>query len=324
MKLHKWLGLASAVALAFGATQIARAADDYPTRPIQIICPSAPGGGSDTLARLIARELEKVSGKPVIVINRAGGGGLIGTRSLISAKPDGYTLYIHASTAVVGNAYLVKDAGYDPLKDMVAVAPVSRIGWAVVVGSKSPVQSIADLTKLLKEKNGKATYASPNNATVAATELYSEMVGAKSVRVNFKAVTAAIADVAAGEIDFTFADIALAVPQSNAGRVRVLAVTTPERANVDKSFPTMVEAGVPGYEYTSFFGMWAPAGTPQPIVDKLGGWMQKIIGDQEVQQAIVRSGFDPLPGTSKDLTQLVTEDSKRWAELVKAGKLQVE
>jgi tripartite-type tricarboxylate transporter receptor subunit TctC len=184
------------------------------------------------------------------------------------------------------------------------------------------VQSIADLTKVLKEKNGKATYASPNNATVAATELYSEMVGAKAVRVNFKAVTAAIADVAAGEIDFTFADIALAVPQSRAGRVRVLAVTTPERASVDKSFPTMAEAGVPGYEYTSFFGMWAPAGTPQPIVDKLGGWMQKIIGDKEIQEAIVRSGFDPLPGTAKDLTQLVTEDSKRWAELVKTGKLE--
>ena len=311
-------GVAYAGAIMFGFAGVA-AAEEYPTRTIQIICPSGAGGGSDSLNRLVARELESLAGKSVIVVNKPGGGGLIGIRELINSKPDGYTLFVHASTAVVGGAYIAHQAGYTPVKDMAPIAPVTRIGWAVVVGKNSPVKSVSDLIKLIKEKNGKATYSSPNNATAAATALFEKKVGAKAVRVNYKAVVPAIMDVAAGEVDFTFADIALAVAQAKTGRIRILAVTTPERATVDKSYPTMSEVGVPGFVYTSFFGMWAPAGTPKPIVDKLNGWMQKIGENPKVQEAIVRMGFDPITGTSEELAKMVAEDSERWAELIEAG-----
>jgi tripartite-type tricarboxylate transporter receptor subunit TctC len=311
-------------ALAFAAASVSAKADDYPSRVIQIICPSAPGGGSDVLARLIARELEAVAGKRVIVINKPGAGGLLGTRALIGADPDGYSLFIHAGTAVVGNAHVLRAANYDPHKDMIPIAPVSRIGWALVVGESSPAHTVADLIRLLKDKKGEATFASPNNATTAATALFEKATGVKTSRVAYRAVTDAILDVAAGRIDFTFADIALAVPQAEGKRIRILAVTTPDRATVDKSYPTMMEAGVPGYQYTSYFGMWAPAGTPKPIVDKLNEWMQKIGNDPKVQETIVRSGFDPMTGSSADLAKLVSDDSNEWAALVKSGTIEVQ
>lgn len=314
-------GLFCFVAAMAGATATAGAAD-YPTHASQIICPSAPGGGSDLLARLFAHELESLAGQPVIVINKAGAGGLIGTHALINAAPDGYTLYMHASTAVVGNAYVLRGAGYDPEKDMTPIAPASRIGWALVVGEESAARSVADLIKFLKDKKGLATFASPNNATASATALFADAVGIKAVRVNYRAVTDAIQDVAAGRVDFTFADIALASAQAKGSRVRILAVTTPNRASVDNTYPTMIEAGVPGYQYTSFFGMWAPPGTPKRIVDRLNGWMQKIGNSPSVKAAMVRAGFDPLTGSSEDLHTLVSDDARRWKDLVTSGTIE--
>jgi tripartite-type tricarboxylate transporter receptor subunit TctC len=314
------MGLVALMTVALAATE----ADDYPNRIIQIICPSAPGGGSDLLVRLIARELEPLAGQHVIVLNKTGAGGLIGTRALINANPDGYTLFVHAATAVVGNAYVVRDAGYEPNKDMVPVAPVSRIGWALVVNAQSPIKSVSDLVAYLKQKKGQATFASPNNASAAATAIFEKDAGVSAVRVNYRAVTEAIEDVSAGRIDFTFADIALAVAQAHGDRVRILAVTTPDRASVDDSYPTMIEAGVPGYQYISFFGLWAPTGTPQPVIDKLNGWMRKIGSNPEVQKTIVQDGFDPLSGSSEDLRKLVADDSERWQQLVKAGTIEVQ
>lgn len=308
------LGLCAMIAVAYAET-----ADDYPTRIIQIICPSAPGGGSDLLVRLVARQLEPLARQHVIVVNKTGAGGLIGIRALINASPDGYTLLLHASTAIVGNAYVVRHADYKPNIDMVPVAPVSRIGWALVVNARSPIKSVSDLIAYLKKKNGQATYASPNNGSAVATAIFEKDAGVSAVRVNYRAVTEAIEDVAAGRIDFTFADIALAVAQAHGGTIRILAVTTPDRAAVDNTYPTMMEAGVPGYQYISFFGLWAPKGTPESIVERLNGWMRQIGGDPAVRKAIIQDGFEPLTGSSDDLRKLVADDSQTWQQLVTSG-----
>jgi tripartite-type tricarboxylate transporter receptor subunit TctC len=314
----------SALAIIAGIAAAPAAAQNYPTRTIQIICPSAPGGGSDTLVRLIAKELETLSGQPVVVVNKAGAGGLLGTRTAIGSKPDGYTLFIHASSAVVGNAYVVKDAGYDPKKDLVPIATISTVGFALAVGPKSPAKSVAELTALLKEKQGKAKFSSPNNATVVATELYKQAAGVDAIRVNYKATPAAIADVAADEVDFTFADMQLAVSQARAGRVKLLAVTTPHRASMDPSVPTMKEAGIPKYEYGVFFGAWAPKGTPKPVTDKLSQWIQQITSREDVKAEIVKHGFDPLPGSGQVLARMMDEDAKHWQNFVKSGKLEAQ
>jgi tripartite-type tricarboxylate transporter receptor subunit TctC len=272
----------------------------------------------------MARELETAMGQPVVVINKVGAGGLIGTRTAIGSKPDGYTLFIHASSAVVGNAFVVRDSGYDPKKDLVPIAPISKVGFVLAVGPKSPVKSVAELTALLKAKKGKATYSSPNNATVVATELYKEAAGVDAVVVNYKATVAAIADVAADEIDFTFADMQLAVSQARAGRVKLLAVTTRQRAAMDPSVPTMVEAGIPNYEYGVFFGVWAPKNTPKPIIEKLSKVFQQITSREDIKAAIITNGFDPLSGSGETLARMVDEDAKHWDALTKSGKIKAQ
>ena len=312
---------AAGIVVASGLGCVSTQAQEYPSRPIHIISATAPGGGGDTLVRYFARKLEPLAKQPVVVENKVGAGGLIGVRAAIAAKPDGYTLLIHASSSIIGNAYVVRDSGYDPARDLTPISPIARAVFVLLVGPKSPVKSVADLTALLKEKKGAGTYASPNNATAVSTELYMQAAGVNAVRVNYKAVTTAILDVAAGEVDFAFADLSLAVSQAKAGRVRLLAVSSRQRAAVDPSIPTMIEAGFPGFEYSVFFGAWAPAKTPEPVIDKLVGWFQQVLATDETKGALVNLGFEALSGSSNLLAQMVHDDAQRWSELTKSGRI---
>ena len=308
-------GVAAAGACASSFAQV------YPSRPIHIISATAPGGGGDTLVRYFASRLEPAGKQPVVVENKIGAGGLIGVRAAIAAKPDGYTLLIHASSSIIGNAYVVRDSGYDPARDLVPISPVARAVFVLLVGQKSPVKSVAELTALLKEKKGAATYASPNNATAASTELYMQAAGVGAVRVNYKAVTTAIMDVAAGEVDFAFADLNLALSQAKGGRVRLLAVTSRQRAAAAPGLPTMIEAGFPGFEYSVFFGVWAPAKTPEPVIEKLAGWFQQILATDETRGALMNLGFEHLSGSPDLLARMVRDDARNWSELIKSGRI---
>jgi tripartite-type tricarboxylate transporter receptor subunit TctC len=309
---------------AFVAASLSGAAEaeTYPDKTIQIVCPSAAGGGSDTLVRLFGGELEKLAGQPVLVLNKPGAGALIGTKSVVTARPDGYTLLVHASSAIVGNSFVLREAGYSPTRDLAPVAALAQSSSVVVVGPNSPVHSIAELTALIKSKSGKATYSTPNNFITAAAELYLAAVGAEATRVNYKDVTTAIGDVTAGEVDFSLADITLALAQAKAGRVRVLAVTTRERSDVAPDLPTMIEAGVPDYDYVTFFGAWAPAGTPKPIVDMLSHWFVELAQRKDIRAGLMRSGFQPLAGGEDALRQMVAQDAERWRALIASGKIE--
>jgi len=312
---------AAGIVVASGLGCVSTQAQEYPARPIHIISATAPGGGGDTLVRYFARKMEPLAKQPVVVENKVGVGGLIGVRAAIAAKPDGYTLLIHASSSIIGNAYVVRDSGYDPARDLTPISPLARAVFVLLVGSKSPVKSVADLTALLKEKKGAGTYASPNNATAVSTELYMQAAGVDAVRVNYKAVTTAIVDVVAGEVDFAFADLSLAVSQAKGGRVRLLAVSSRQRAAADPSIPTMIEAGFPGFEYSVFFGAWAPAKTPEPVIDKLAGWFQQVLATDETKGALVNLGFEHLSGSSDLLAQMVRDDAQRWSELTRSGRI---
>jgi tripartite-type tricarboxylate transporter receptor subunit TctC len=315
---RSFIGAAAAFALAPGYAQ------EFPGAPIQIICPSAPGGGSDRLARLFGRELEKLAGQPVVVVNRVGGGALLGTRAALTAKPDGHTLLLHASSAIVGNAYTVKDAGYDPTKDLVPIASISQVGFALTVNAKSPVKTVAELTAHLKQKKGQAFYASANNAMALVTELYKQAVGVEADRVNYKATTEAILALSSDpNIDFSFVDMTLASLQARGGRVRILAVTSDRRVPSEPEVPTMAEAGLPGFQYATFLGVWSPKDTPRPAAQKLSQWFQQIGQREDIKQALVRDGFEPLPGAADLLGRMVDEDARRWAAFVKSGKLEV-
>ncbi|MDB5898730.1 MAG: hypothetical protein JWP22_1146 [Ramlibacter sp.] len=299
-------------------------AQEYPLAPIQIICPSAPGGGSDKLARLFAKELEKLAGQPVVVLNRVGAGALLGTRAALTAKPDGYTLLLHASSAIVGNAFTVREASYDPAKDLVPIATLSQVGFALVVNASSPAKSVADLSALLKQKKGAGFYASSNNAMAVASELYKQAAGVDAARVNYKATTEAILGLASDpNIDFSFTDMTLAVSQARGGRVKILAVTPERRVAIEPGIPTMAEAGIPNYQYATFFGVWAPKETPRPIAQKLSQWFQQIANREDIKAALIKDGFDPLPGSGEQLSRLVEEDSRRWRDFVKSGKVDV-
>jgi tripartite-type tricarboxylate transporter receptor subunit TctC len=299
-------------------------AQEFPTGPIQIICPSAPGGGSDQLARLFARELEKVAGQPVVVLNRVGGGAMLGTRAALGAKPDGYTLLLHASSAIVGNAYTVKDAGYDPAKDLLPIASIAQVGFALTVNAKSPVKTVSDLTAVLKQKKGRAFYASANNAMALVTELYKQAAAVEADRVNYKATTEAVLALSSDpNIDFSFADMTLASMQARGGRVRIVAVSPDKRVASEPNIPTMAEAGMPGFQYATFLGVWAPKDTPKATAQKLSQWFQQIANREDIKQILIRDGFDPLPGSGEMLGRMVEEDGHRWSSFVKSGKLEV-
>jgi tripartite-type tricarboxylate transporter receptor subunit TctC len=302
-------------------------AQDYPARSVTLIVPSAAGGGTDTIARLIGDQLGKQLGQGFVVENRTGAGMLVGTTAAAKAAPDGYTLLVGLTGNMSVNPSLFARLPYDPLTDFVPVAMLANYPFLVVVNNDLPVKSIKELIEYLKANPGKVDYASAGNGTGQhlAPELFKMMTGTQMGHIAYRGAQPAYQDVISGRVPVFFDNMSTAMSLAKGGKVRALAITSMKRSELMPELPTVDESGVPGYQYHTWFGLWAPTGTPQPIIDKLTAEVKKALADPIVRQRIAAGAGEPATMERGAITPFVKAEITKWAEVIqRAGIKKVE
>lgn len=317
------IGLHAATLLV--ATSLA-VAQVYPTKPVKLIAPSGPGSPSDIRARWIADKLTAALGQPVLVDNKAGAGGSLATEAAARSAPDGYTLVLaHQGTFAI-NPHIYVRTGYDPLTDF---APISRLvvsALLLAVPSEAPVKSIADLIALAKQRPGQLTFGSPGSGTPPhlAGELFNRMAGIETVHVPYKAAAPALVDLMAGRLSYTFDSLAIQMPQVKAGKIRALGVSSRQRFEALPAIPTVAEAGLPGFEYWSWQGICAPAGTPLHVVSRLNVELSRILATPEAKEWFAAQGGEPMPETPQSFAAFIASEHARWGKVVREANIRMD
>jgi tripartite-type tricarboxylate transporter receptor subunit TctC len=317
--MRRWLVIAVALCTSSAVAQ------DYPARSVRVIVPFEAGGALDAIARIITPKLSEAWGQQVLVENRAGAGGSIGAQAAARSKPDGYTLFVNTPSFAV-NPSLQKDLPYDPEKDF---APVSMLAWTngvLLVPPSLPVKSVKALVALAKARPGELTYAStgPGTAGHLNMELFRNLTGIDVVHVPYKSVGQAQTDLMAGRVMMWITSLPGAVPHIKSGRVRALAVSGARRSGALPGVPTMQEAGVASYEAISWYGMFAPAGTPREVVSKLNVDVTRTLQAPDVKQRFASIGVEPSGSTPEYLARYLHTEILKWAQVVKTAKLRAE
>ena len=305
-------------ALATGAS-----AQPYPAKPVRIIVASTPGGGSDFVARFVAQRLIDLLGQQVVVENRAGGGGTIGYEYGIKSAPDGYTLTIITATYTINPAlYPIK---FDPLHDFTPIVRVARGPYVIVVHPSLPARNVKELVALAKARPGQITYGTSGTGAIVhlTTELFLYKAGIKMTHVPYKGGSLALVDLMAGNIQVVFATSQTGLAQAKAGRVRALAVTTPERVAAAPDLPTVKESGVPDYEVTNWHGLIGPKGLPRPVVERLNADMNKLLKSKDAQERLKTEGVSPVGGTPEQFYEEIRRELDQWRLVVERAGVRV-
>jgi tripartite-type tricarboxylate transporter receptor subunit TctC len=292
------------------------AAQTYPDRPIKLVVSSAAGGGADLLVRFVGAKMQPLAGQPVVVENKPGANGNIANDFVANAKPDGYTVLFAPSSAIIANRFVMKDVNFDAMKDFEPVGSVFRIGMVLAVPPSSPARNVGDLIAALKTKKTKILYGVPATSVLGGTALFKIASGTNGEGVNYKSMLDASRDVASGDIDYSFLDTTLGLGQEKAGRLRVLAVTTPTRLEAAPDTPTMMEAGVKDYSYINFWGVWLPAKTPPAIALRLNHWLNEIIQSPEGRKFIIDGAGEVWTSTPEELRAQMVEHDQLWQRIV--------
>ena len=316
-------GLAAIAALAlpvlWGASP-AFAQADYPSRPITYVVPYPPGGAADVFARQLALELGKRLGQPVVIENRAGANGNIGSASVAKAPADGYTLLLGTASTVAINPHLYgKNMPYDPLKDLQAVSGTHSMANVLVVNATTPYKTVQDVINAAKAKPGALAYASAGNGNTMhlAGEQFRAQAGIDLLHIPYKGGPPAMNDVLAGQVPMMFNNLPAVVPMVRSGKLRALAVATPQRSRLLPDVPTMEEAGLKGYVSTVWNGVFVRSGTPRAIVDRLNREIVAALQSPEMRQSLEEQGFDVIPSSPEQFTSLVKAETSRWAVVVR-------
>lgn len=322
----KIVAVLSSSALLFGASiQSAQAetASNYPSKPITIVVPFSSGGTTDILARLIGQKLSERWKVSVIVDNKPGAGGNIGTAQVARSEPDGYTLVMGTIGTHAINPSLYANMRYDAINDFSPITRTAMVPNALVVNANAPFNSVKDLLAYAKANPGKLTFGSSGHGSTLhmSGELLKMIAQVDITHVPYKGSSPAIADLLGNQISMIFDNMPSALPHVKSGRLKALAVTSGTRVPQLPEVPTMIEAGVPGYEVMSWFGLWAPAKTPKPIVDKINQAVVEILKSPEVIQQISDQGAIPFPETPSSFDAFIRLESEKWAKVVKAAKL---
>jgi tripartite-type tricarboxylate transporter receptor subunit TctC len=323
---RRLVGSAAAFAAVTGAIATSRAQSSWPSKPVRIVVPGGPGGVTDIRARWLAERLSPALGQPVVVENRSGAGGNLGTVAAVRSPPDGYTLLIvHIGTMTI-NPHIYSNPGYDPLTD---IAPITRLGvgpQALAVHKDVPARSVEELLALARAKPGELAFVTPGVGTPGhlAASLLMHRTGIKVTHIPYKGGGQAVQDLIAGHVTFTIEGLTLLRPYVQDGRLRVLAVTTPQRAKSMPEVPTMVEAGVPGYELTAWAGIAAPAGTPRPVIDRLYSEIARIAATAEAKAWFDSFGIDAGAEPPDAFAALVRTEYAQMGEVVRAMGIRAE
>jgi tripartite-type tricarboxylate transporter receptor subunit TctC len=308
-----------ALALALTATHASAA--DYPSRPINIVVPFPAGGSADTLARLIGQKLSESLGQPVVVENKPGAGGNLGTDIVAKAAPDGYTLLLTPSSIAIAPALYTK-LPFDPVKDFAPVTLLASIPMVVVVNPEFPPKTLLELIALAKSKPGEISYASAGNGSTnhLAVELFKISTGIDMLHVPYRGNPLAIVDVIAGRVPVFFDFVLTGLPHIREGKVRALAVTSAHRSPVLPDVPTVAEAGVPGFEASTWFGVYVPSGTKPAVVEKLNAEILAVLANPAIRERLTALGVDVLAEGPEGLAALTKSDLEKWGPIVqKAG-----
>jgi tripartite-type tricarboxylate transporter receptor subunit TctC len=312
MKTLSFLALALAALLA--------QAQPYPSKPIRLIVPFAPGGSADLVGRLIAQEISASWSQPVVVENKPGASGMIGNDFVAKSAPDGYTLTVGTLGPFAVNQTLYDKVPYDNVRDFAPVTLTGISSHILVAHPSMPVQNVDELIALAKAKPGQLTFASSGtgNATHLTFELFKARAGIEIVHVPYKGGGPAMADLVGGQVLFSFASMASAVPFVKAGRLRAIAASGGQRSALFPDVPTVDESGLPGFASEDWQGILAPAKTPSEVVAKLNGEIARILTLPEVKAKLTAVGFDPKPSTPQWFGQFIQAETLKWAKLLKS------
>ncbi|MBI3937682.1 MAG: tripartite tricarboxylate transporter substrate binding protein [Betaproteobacteria bacterium] len=296
----------------------------YPVKSIRIIAPFAPGGGTDLIARIAAQKLTESLGQQVIVENRPGAGGALGAELGAKAAPDGYTFTLISASYTV-NPSLYKLA-FDPVNDITAVIQMSQGPFLVATHPSLPVKNIKEFVALAKAKPGQLAYASSGQGSIThlATELFVMMAGIKVLHVPYKGTGPALTDTIGGQVQFIFGSVAATLPQVRQGRLRGIAVSTPQRIPGAPEIPTVSESGVKGYEVVLWHGMIGPKGLSRPVIDRINAELNKAIKTKDMSEKLATDGVAPAGGTPAQFLALIKKDIATWAKVVKQAGVKVE
>jgi tripartite-type tricarboxylate transporter receptor subunit TctC len=319
--LQRWaLGMLLALTAALASAQ------SYPTKPIRIVVPFPPGGATDILARDVAQKLTEAWGQQVIVDNRPGAGGNIGSELVARSAPDGYTLEMGTVGTHAINASLYAKMPYDHLKDFVPVILVAGVPNVLVVNPALPVNSVAELIAYAKANPGKLNFASSGSGTSIhlSAELFKVMAGVQMTHIPYKGSAPALQDLLGGQVQLMFDNLPPSLPQIKAGKLRALAVTTATRAPALPDVPTVAEAGLPGFESSSWFGLLAPAGTPPAIVVKLNAEVAKWLATPDAKERLAKQGANAVGGSPEDFEKHIAAETVKWAKVVKDSGARVD
>ncbi|MDB6000567.1 MAG: hypothetical protein JWP52_2266 [Rhizobacter sp.] len=312
-------GLAASAAVAQPDSAAATAAAArYPSGPVTLVIPFAAGGPTDVLGRLVAQKLSERLGKPFVVLNKPGAGGNTGSASVAVAAPDGYTLVLGTVATHGINPSLYKNMPYDHRKDFIAISQVSLVPNVLVVNNDLPVKTVPELIAYLKKNPGKVFYATPGSGTSIhlASELFKMMTGTDMTHVPYKGSGPAMIDVIGGQVQVMFDNSVTALPQVNSGKVRGIAVSTPMRLKSAPNLPPIADY-LPGFAASAWHGVFAPAHTPKPIIDKLSTALQAIMKEPDVIETLNKSDIVAVGNTPAEFSAFINEETDRWAAVVK-------
>jgi tripartite-type tricarboxylate transporter receptor subunit TctC len=318
--------LLTGVTAVLGTRSLRAAQTDWPTQAIRLVVPFPPGGGADNLARTIVPRVEALLGKTIFIDNRPGAGGNLGAEWAARAAPDGYTLLYGTNGTHAINASLYRQLRFDPVKDFAPVSRLTTIPAMLIVHPGLPVASVAELIRHAKAHPGRLNFASAGNGTTShlAGELFKTLAGLDIVHVPYRGGAPAAVDLAGGQVQMMIDVMPNAYPLARSGRVRALAVSTAQRVAAAPEFPTIAEAGVPGFEASAWDGILAPAGTPQAIIDRLNAAIREALKDPSAVEALARLGAQPSTSTPQEFAHHIQTSTEKWAAVVLASGAKVD
>ena len=310
--------------LALCAAPASVSAQQYPARPVRIIVPFAPGGGSDFVARLIGNKLTEALGQQVIVDNRPGGGASIGIDAGIRAAPDGYTLVQITPSYTINPS--VRPVKFDALNDYTPIVLEGKGPLVVLAHPSLPARTAKELIALAKARPEQIIYGTAGQGTIIhlATELFLHMAGIRMTHVPYKGGAPALVDLMAGQIQLQWTPPQTGLPHVKAGRLRAIGMTSAQRSKADPGIPTFAESGLPGYEATNWHALIGPKGLPRPVVERLNGEIRKIIAHPDMEKSLQANGIDPAAGAPEDLASYLRKELEQWRKVIAVAKIKIE
>jgi tripartite-type tricarboxylate transporter receptor subunit TctC len=323
--LRNLLKAAAVAAVAVGVCGSAYA-QDYPTRTITLVVPYPPGGGVDAMARVVAEKLSGVLGQQVVVDNRAGGSGLVGTRTFIKNAPDGYTLFLGHTGSISINPSLYANAAFDPRKDFAPIGLIASMPVALLANPAFPAKTIGDVVAIAKREGAKFNIGTSAVGTggYLSAELFKSITGVEAAIIPYKGTGQVMNDLLGNHVPIAFGVLPPALGNLQAGTLRAIAVLSPQRFSLLPDVPTANESGLPGFESVLHYGVLAPAGTPRPIIDRLNTALRALVDTEQVKQRILAEGGDPLTSTPEEYAKDIDAEETKWGTLVRKLNLKVE